>query len=82
MGQGTYLLQPLLRRDDGRKLFGRSEKENADPPDHHAMEADRHDHLGNYQTPNLVKTGITGAEIELIRRSPESVNDINNPANR
>lgn len=48
MGQGTYLLQPLLRRDDGRKLFGRLEKENADPPGHHAMEADRHDHLGNY----------------------------------
>lgn len=32
--------------------------------------------------PSLVKTGRTGAEIELMRRSPDSVNDINNPANR
>lgn len=32
--------------------------------------------------PSLVKTGRTGAEMWLIRRSPESVNDINNPANR
>jgi septin family protein len=61
------------------KIF---KKENADPLCHLAMGADRRRHLGSYYIPSLVNTGMTGAEIELMRRSPESVNVINNPANR
>lgn len=59
-----------------------AKKGNADPLGHLAMGADRRRHLGSYYIPSLVNTGMTGAEIELMRRSPDSVKDINNPANR
>lgn len=72
------------RSYEGEKRFNvgeRGRNKNAGPPAVFSTAGGPALALFRY-APSLVKTGRTGAATELMRRSPESVNDINNPANR